>query len=344
MRENVHEIRWNPLIGTWVIVAGHRGSRPWRPTEKPSEAKTCPFCPGSPETRGFGEWDVIVLPNKYPALKPSAHEPPNPVEDIYTSMAARGYCEVLVETPKHTGDLHDLSMEHMLKVVKKYRDEYVRLSRIDFIKYVAIFRNKGKEIGVSLVHPHSQIYALPFIPPRIIVELDNFRRFYRERNECLLCHIIELERERRGGNRIIYENRDFVLIHPYYAMWPYELHIYPKRHVEAIDGLTEGELRSLSDILRMTTAIYNGLFDRDMPYIMAMHSSPCDDYEYKYYHFHIEFYQPYRDRDKLKYRAGIETGFWVFTFDGDPEEKREELRSSCFKVSEKLDHIGECVE
>ncbi len=342
MVRGIHEIRWNPLIGGWIIVAGHREKRPWRPSEKAEEKPVCPFCPGSPETAPYGKWDVLVLPNKYPALIPNPPEPgPADIENIYEVMAAKGYCKVLIETPKHTGDLHDLSLDHMIKVVKEYIKEYVELSNIDFISYVAIFRNKGKEIGVSLIHPHSQIYALPFIPPRIQIELGNFKKFYDREKTCLLCRIIREEKE--IGKRIIYENKSFILLHPYYAMWPYELHIYPKRHITGIDMLDNDEIRDLADILRMTTAIYAHLYDRDMPYMMVMHNRPSDNKDYNYYHFHIEFYQPYRGKDKLKYRAGIETGFWVFTYDGDPIKKREELRAACCKALQDIDHLGECI-
>ena len=342
MGRGTHEIRWNPLIGGWVIVAGHREKRPWRPTEK-GEKPACPFCPGAPETAPYGDWDVLVLPNKYPALVPDP-SPPSPVDvdGIYNVMPAMGYCRVLIETPKHTGDLHDLSLEHMVKVVEKYREEYIKLSKIDFVSYVAIFRNKGKEIGVSLIHPHSQIYALPFIPPRIQVELKNFKKFYNKEKRCLLCRIIESEK--KLGKRIIYENEGFIVIHPYYAMWPYELHVYPKRHVTGIDMLDNDEIKQLADALRMTTAIYENLYDRDMPYMMVMHNRPSEPEDYSYYHFHIEFYQPYREKDKLKYRAGIETGFWVFTYDGDPVKKRQELRIACKKAVDKIEHIGECIE
>ncbi len=331
------------MIGGWIIVAGHREKRPWRPAEKHETKPGCPFCPGAPETGPYGRWDVLVLPNKYPALIPNP-PPPEPIDikEIYDVMPATGYCEVLIETPEHTGDLHDLSLEHMAKVVKKYKDEYVKLSQMDIISYVAIFRNKGKEIGVSLIHPHSQIYALPFIPPRIQVELKNFRKFYDKEKECLLCRIIR--GEKRINKRIIYENNSYIIIHPFYAMWPYELHVYPKRHITGIDMLNDEEIKELADALRMATAIYAELYNRDMPYMMVMHNRPSDGNDYSYYHFHIEFYQPYRDRDKLKYRAGIETGFWVFTYDGDPSRKREELKSACKKASEKIDHLGECDE
>jgi len=336
----VHELRWNPFLGQWVIVAGHRGKRPWRPEEKEKSFR-CPFCPGAPETKQFGEqWDVIVLPNRFPALKPDAPEPEKS-EGVFKSSRAVGVCEVVIETPQHEGDLCDLSLEHMAKVVKVFADEYRRLSSLPYVKYVAEFRNKGKEIGVSLTHPHSQIYALPFIPPRIEIELENFRRFYEEKRECLLCTI--LQGELGDGRRIVYENKHFVALLPYFAMWPYEIHVYPRRHIQDLTQLIDNEVLHLADVLRAVTATYNALFERDLPYIMAIHQKPTDDGDYGFFHMHIEFYQPYREKDKLKYAAGIEWGYGTFTYDGVPEEKAKELREACRKALERLgEHLGKC--
>jgi len=327
----VHEIRWNPLIRQWVIVAGHRGRRPWRPEEK---GLLCPFCPGAPETKDLGSWDVIVLPNKFPALSLEAPKPSHPAVGLFRARKATGICEVIVETPVHEGDLCDIELEHMKKVVEVFSKEYAKLGSLSYIKYVAEFRNKGKEIGVSLTHPHSQIYALPFIPPRIKCELKSFKKYFKKKKKCLLCDIIDLEK--KEGERIIYENSSFIALLPYFAMWPYEIHVYPKRHVQSLLDLSDEEKLHLADMLRVITATYNTLFDRDLPYMMVFHQKPTDNKDYSYYHMHIEFYQPYRDRDKLKYAAGIEWGFWIFTYDGVPERKAYDLREACRKALGKI--------
>lgn len=331
-QSKVHEIRWNPLIRQWIIVAGHRGRRPWRPEEK---GLACPFCPGTPETKDLGVWDVIVLPNKFPALSPKPLKVPRFHTGFFRVRRAIGVCEVIVETPMHEGDLCNIDLDHTRKVVDVFTKEYSRLGSLNYIRYVAEFRNKGKEIGVSLTHPHSQIYALPFIPPRIMCELKSFKRYYIKKNKCLLCDIMKIEY--KEGSRLIYENKCFIALLPYFAMWPYEIHVYPKRHVQALSDLNEEEKLHLADILRVITATYNTLFEKDMPYMMVFHQKPTDKRNYSYYHMHIEFYQPYRDKDKLKYAAGIEWGFWVFTYDGIPEKKAYELREACSKALKKLD-------
>jgi len=337
----LNEVRWNPLLRQWIIIAGHRGKRPWRPDERGE--RFCPFCPGAPETKDLGEWDVIVLPNKYPALSPTPPKPMEPGSPLFKAIEAKGICEVLVETPEHEGDLCDLSLEHMSKVINMFKREYERLSSLPFIEYVAEFRNKGKEIGVSLTHPHSQIYALPFIPPRVAAEIESFKEYYEKTGNCLLCDI--LSEERRIGKRIIYENKLFTVLLPYYAMWPYEVHVYPRKHLGSLADFSDEDSLYLGDALRVVTATYNMLFERDMPYIMVFHQSPSKK-KLDYYHMHVEFYQPYRDRDKLKYAAGIEWGFGVFTYDGVPEVKAKELRDACKKaVDKRLDKVlGECIE
>ncbi|MGC8912200.1 MAG: DUF4931 domain-containing protein, partial [Nitrososphaeria archaeon] len=156
---------------------------------------------------------VLVLQNRFPALTLNPVKPSTKVRELLKSKKAFGVCEVVVETPVHEGDLCDLSLENMVKVIEVFAKEFDRLSNIKNIKYVAEFRNKGKEIGVSLTHPHSQIYGLPFIPPRIIEELKSFKKYYKSKGRCLLCDIIReefLEKE-----RIVYANKHFLALIPY---------------------------------------------------------------------------------------------------------------------------------
>ena len=331
--DKAHELRWNPLLGCWIIVAGHRAKRPWRPEEK---KHFCPFCPGAPETKDKGEWDVLVLPNKYPALSLDAKEPTR-CDELFKSGRAVGVCEVVIETPEHEGDLCDLTLNHMKKVIEVFTEEYVKLGNIPEVKYVAIFRNKGKEIGVSLTHPHSQIYALPFIPPRITIELRNMEKYYKEKGKCLICTIIEKEIKER--TRIIYENNAFICTLPFYAMWPYEVHVYANRHVGKLAELSEDELLDLADSLKVLTAMYNNLFDFSLPYMLIFHQRPCK-VNAEYFHLHLEFYPIHRERDKLKYAAGIEWGAWTFTYDALPEEKACELRSALRRAIRALKKAG----
>ncbi|MEM1658221.1 MAG: galactose-1-phosphate uridylyltransferase [Candidatus Jordarchaeales archaeon] len=319
----MQELRWNPVLGEWVIVAAHRKERP---VDGIDAARRCPFCPGSPEVEG--EWEVLSLPNKFPSLVPNPAKPTR--HRFYRTRPAVGVCEVILETKEHEGDLCDLTLERAKKLVDLYAERYSKLGELSYVKYVFIFRNKGEVIGVTLHHPHSQLYAFPFIPPLVARELENSKRYYKRRGECLFCRIREVEEE--DAVRVVYTNKDFTCFLPFYAKWPYEVHIYPKRHVQSLPELTEEERFSLADALRMVTATYNNLFGFSMPYVMAIHQKPTDGRNYEYYHLHVEFYPPYRSRDKLKFPAGTERGAGAWTYDAAPEEKAEELRKTAQRI------------
>lgn len=320
----MRELRYNPLLGQWVMVSAEREKRPWRPKD------FCPFCPGGEET-GYG-WEVLLLPNRFPMLSFDAPKPED--RGFYKKARALGQCSVVVETPEHElNDLDDLSLEQMVKVVGLWKAVTQKLKKNPHIAYIAIFRNKGEEIGVSLTHPHGQVYALPFIPLKVRIKLENARNHYKRYKECLFCRILK---EELKGDRLIYENESFALFMPFFANWPYEVHIYPKRHVQWLTQLTHEETINLADILRITAATLNTLFERQMPYVMVVYQAPFKG-GYPFYHLHIEFYPLLREKSKLKYAAGIEMGTWEFTYDVIPEENAQKLRKACKKIGDKLE-------
>jgi len=322
----INEVRWNPLLGTWVIVASGRAMRPWRDVE-------CPFCPGSPET-GYG-WDVISLDNKYPSL---TTEPVVSTRGVGQSTAEPGYgrCKIVVETPDHEGDLDTIPIQNLARYIQLLGRETEELSRDPKIEYVAPFRNKGELIGVSIHHPHSQIYALPFIPLKIKIELDSMRNYALARGSCLICDILRAE---ENGEHLLYTNKDFSLILPFYAQWPYECHIYPTRHFQLLSELTPSEAENLAEALHVTVAMYNSLFSFSLPYMMVIHQAPVKG-SHPHYHLHIEFYTIHRSPDKLKYAAGIEWGYWAFTYDELPENRVKELRKALRRGAEKIEARG----
>jgi len=324
----IHELRWNRVLGSWVIVSNIRKIRPWRPSDH------CPFCPGAPEIDGKTGWKVLVIKNRFPALVPNPHT--SDVKGL--KEEGYGYTEVVIETPVHEGDLCDIPLNHLKEVIDVFAQRTVELSKDKRIKYVAVFRNKGAAIGVSITHPHSQIYALSFIPPRISIELRNAEKFWRSEEKCLFCDIIE---EEKNSSRIIYLNDSFIVFMPFGVQWPFETHIYPLRHVQKLPDLSDKERLDLADALRVITKAYNLLFEIDFPYIMAVHQAPSRG-SYPFYHLHIEFYTLLRDKNKLKYAAGIEWGFFSFTYDGLPEENAKLLRTAASKALKVLDeHLGE---
>lgn len=317
--EACNELRWNPLLGQWVVVSTSRESRPWQP------GNACPFCPGSSELPR--NWRTAVMPNRFPALSKEANACTKSFE-VFRVRKGYGDCRVVVETSKHEGDLFELSLEEVVDALRTTIQTCKEMERDPRIRYVASFRNKGKEIGVSLTHPHSQIYALPFVPPRIRTELRNALNYRKRKSACLFCAMLSLERQQ--SSRVIYENKHFSAFMPFYAMWPFEVHVYSRRHLQMLRELRHPEVVALADMLRTITGGYSQLFEKPMPYIMFVHQGPAHQ-RCTHFHFHVEFYPALRDAKKLKYAAGIEWGAGVFTYDGLPEDRADMLREAVAK-------------
>jgi UDPglucose--hexose-1-phosphate uridylyltransferase len=241
-------------------------------------------------------------------------------------MPSKGVCEVLIYTPKHDVSLADLSVENIRAVVDLWTQRFEELSKRDYVKYVFIFENKGRIIGVTLDHPHGQLYAFPFVPPIIQKELASSRKYWKRTKTCLFCTV--MEKELKEAVRIVCENDDFVCFLPFFAHWPYGVHIYPKRHVAALTDLTDKEKMSFALILKTVLRKFENLFNMSFPYMMVLHQRPTDRKPYPHYHFHVEFYPPYREKDKIKYFASVESGAGTVTFDYTPEMKAEEMRDT----------------
>jgi UDPglucose--hexose-1-phosphate uridylyltransferase len=317
------ELRWNPLLGEWLATATHRQNRTFLPP--PDYCPLCPQKPGGYETEVPENYDVAVFQNRFPSLSPEPPEPAVEDSDLYPVRPARGVCEVVLYSPVHDTTLAQLPARQYLKLIHTWTDRYRELGSLDFVKYVFIFENKGKEIGVTLDHPHGQIYAYPFVPPVIQRELEQSHR-YREANaRCLLCDV--MKRERQDARRIIVENEAFLAYIPFFARWPYEVHIVSTRHLQSLLDFTENERFFLAGIMKQLLTAYDKVFSKSMPYMMMIHQAPTDGVPHDDYHFHIEFYPPLRTETKLKYLAGSETGAGMFINDTLPEEKAAELRA-----------------
>ena len=318
------ELRFNPVRDEWVITATHRQARTFLPP-----ASYCPLCPtvdgGFPTEIPSPDYELVAFENRFPSLSLTPPVPSIEGDDLYPVAEAAGVCEVIVYTPDHNSTLADQPLGQILKLISVWRHRFRELDRLELIDYVYIFENKGEETGVTLHHPHGQVYGYPFVPPIVAKEVNAAEAHHAMNGECLFCSVLRKEKE--SGVRVVAENDGFVSFVPFFARYPYEVHIYPQRHVTSIESLTSAEDVLLAEILKQTLSAFDRLFDVSFPYVMAFHQRPSDGRDYDdIYHFHIEFYPPIRAHERLKFLAGSEIGAGVFINDALPEQTALELR------------------
>lgn len=319
------ELRWNPLTKDWIMIASHRQNRPQMPKD------WCPFCPGSGKVPD--KFDVLKYDNDFPALSKNPPVPDDVETNIYKTAPSYGKCEVVLYSPEHTVTLPELPVPHIRKLVDLWTERYTELKKDEKNKYIFIFENRGEAVGVTMPHPHGQIYAYPFLPKRLELELDATREHKEKTGHCLLCDMLHDEIE--DGRRIIIENEHFYAFLPFYCEYPYGMYIISKAHKQSIDMFTDEEKDSLAKILKETAGTLDSLFDYTFPYMMCMYQNPVNGYECEDYHFHIKFFPPMRSKDKIKFNASSETGAWAHCNPTAPEEKAIELREAHKKFLEK---------
>lgn len=318
------ELRWHPFLQTWVISATHRQDRPHKP---PPEY--CPFCPGTPGALPTevpaDDYEIVVFENKFPSLRTDPPPPGIAGTDLYPTAPAKGVCEVVLYSADHYGTLADGSVTHLRNLVEVWADRFEELGNMPGIAYVLIFENRGDAVGVTLHHPHGQIYAFPFVPPIPAQELAAGRRHFHRYGRCLVCDVIE--EELSDGRRIIYEDEHFVAVVPFFARYPYEVHVLPRAHRSALVDLSAAERWSLARALKVVLTKYDNLWGFPLPYMMVQHQRPTDRNAYDFCHFHIEFYPLHRTATKLKYLAGSEAGAGTFIVDDTAESFARRLRA-----------------
>lgn len=287
-----------------MTVAPWRQDRTYHPPT--AHCPLCPTRPGAPETEiPEPDYHIAVFENRFPSF----------TGDL-------GRCEVVCYTSEHESSLGRQSEAQLEDLVEVWQERTAELSRLPGVKYVYVFENRGEEIGVTLSHPHGQIYAYPFIPPTIGRELRSTARYWRKTGRCLYCDIIA---EERTGPRKIFELGGWIAFVPEFARWPYEVQLAPLAHRAGLTDLTAAESSSLAAGLREIVRRYDRLFDHPLAYVMAMHQRPPGR-GHRQYHFHIEFYPPNRAADKLKYMAGSELGAGAFILDVRAEDSAARLR------------------
>jgi UDPglucose--hexose-1-phosphate uridylyltransferase len=313
-------LRWHPLLGTWVAYAAHRQDRTFLPP--PEYNPLLPSAdPSSPTELPTGKYDVAVFDNRFPTLAPIAHDPP--AVSLVPTAPGLGQCEVVVYSQDPQRSLGQLPLDHVALLIEVWADRTARLGARRGIKYVLPFENRGVEVGVTLHHPHGQIYAYPFVPSVPARLRANERAYYDKHGSALLQELIG--NELRESQRVLYDGPHAVAFVPAWARYTYEVWVAPRIAVARLDALTAAQQLDLARALKTVLLKYDGLWSRPMPYIMHWYQAPTDKAQHPEVHLHAEFYPAYRAPGKLKYLAGTEIAAGMFANDAVPEEKAREL-------------------
>jgi UDPglucose--hexose-1-phosphate uridylyltransferase len=313
-------MRWHPLLGEWVVYATHRQNRTFLPGPK-DDPLAVTTDPARPTELPAGPWEVAVFENLFPAFNVAAPAVP---EEIVPTRPARGVCEVVVFTQEAAGALGMLPLERVRLVVDVWADRTAELGRHADVAYVFPFENRGAEVGVTLHHPHGQIYGFPFVPPVAARELASQREHLQRTGRGLLADHIQAEIT--DGRRMLYAGPGAVAFVPVCARYPYETWIAPRRSAALLTELDDGERADLARALKTVLMKYDGLWQRPFPYLMVLHQAPTDGRPHPEAHVHVEIYPPYRMPGRLKYAASTEMGAGVFSGDTRPEDTARDLQ------------------
>ena len=319
----IGEMRLDPLTQEWVVVAAHRQGRIFLPPKElnPLAASRPGFLTEIPEA----DYEVVVFDNRSPSLtKPEgAFSLPDLLELDSPAIPAAGKCEVVCYTSDYDASFKDLSHRQIRTVVEAWRDRVRELSTLSYIAHIAPFENRGEEVGVTLSHPHGQIYAYPFIPPRTEKMLTSAQEYFKRTGRVLLDDIVA--REIKDQVRIVAQNADWVAYVPYASRYPFEIHVSPKKSVADLAELTDSQSDTFPEIAKEVLQRLDGVFDMKMAYIAAWHQAPVRvGRDVARLHWQITSVR--RAPGKLKYLAGSESAFGAFMMDLTPEQSAQQLR------------------
>lgn len=327
------ELRKDYVTDTWVVFSRIRSQRPGVPQAENghTDPAKCPFCPGKehltpPEILAYRKdgvpngpgWWVRCVPNAFPALAIEG-ELQREIHQVFQRVSGVGAHEVIIETPKHDGQIPQMSEFQLEEMIEAYKQRYLDLSQDKRFRYILIFKNRGSGAGATISHPHSQLIALPIVPRRIMEEVNAVNRFYHASGgSCLYCEV--LETERKEATRIISQNDSFVVLSPYAARYPFEMWILPKRHEMAFEDITDHERKPLARALKDALSRLFQVLD-DPPYNYYIHTAPCDRQETRY-HWHLEI------TPVLVETAGFERGTDFYINPVMPEDAASILRGT----------------
>ena len=325
--------RYNILTGEWVLVSPHRAERPWQGRkEKSPELKDFDYDPGCylcPTNQRAGDFvtpnykGVFVFENDFPAIL--KNEAKDTEKGFLKAQRETGICKVICFSENHWHTLPIMPLQAIENVIEVWQKEYKTLGSQTQINYVQIFENKGAMMGCSNPHPHGQIWAHESIPDQIIRKTTEQKKYWNVHKKSLLGAY--LEQELKEQERVLIENDFFVTLIPYWAVWPYETMIVPKKHWKNIAALGEKHIKSFADILKKTTTMYDNLFEVSFPYSAGIHQAPTSNENHDFWHFHMSFYPPLlRSASVKKFMVGYEM-FATPQRDITPEQAAQTLKA-----------------
>jgi UDPglucose--hexose-1-phosphate uridylyltransferase len=327
--------RFNPLTGEFVLVSPHRTQRPWQgkvetmpQDQRPVYDPTCYLCPGN--TRAGGQVNPVydhtfAFDNDFASLLPKSSDIPAPDRNpLFQLEAEGGTCRVVCFSPRHDLSLPELSLSEIEGVLATWTEETRTLAGNPDLRYVQVFENKGEMMGCSNPHPHSQIWATEHLPNEPAKELARQRDYLQHHGRRLLADYLEEELQRQ--ERLVASNDGWVALVPFWAMWPFETLVLPRKPLRSLLDLGEGDRRLLADILKRLTVRYDNLFEVSFPYSMGFHQAPFDGEDHPEWTLHLHFYPPLlRSATVKKFMVGYEM-LGTPGRDITPESAAERLR------------------
>jgi len=312
IKESPHR-RFNPLLDEWILVSPHRTKRPWlgqvetpAPDNRPAYDPKCYLCPGN--VRANGEvnpdyTDTFSFENDFAALLAPEDEQEGVTDGLLQSLPAGGECRVLCFSPRHDQTLAQMDVPSIRKVVDLWADQITEIG--GRLKWVQIFENKGASMGASNPHPHGQVWASDFIPTLVAREDVAQKKHFERHGSPMLIDLVE--QESRSGKRVVAENAHWLLLVPFWATWPFEYLLVPKRAVQRLPDLSSAERDALGEILKTGLQAYDGLFQTAFPYSMGWHGAPTDGQDHPHWVLHAHFYPPLlRSATVRKFMVGFE--------------------------------------
>lgn len=307
--------RYNPLTGEYVLVSPHRMNRPWQGKQEPPQRDVrleydpdCYLCPGNSRVGGEQNPDyetTYVFTNDFQALLPDADadDTPDDYHPLLNAQTVRGTCRVLCFSPRHDLTLPEMPLSTIRNVVDMWDEQITDLGQT--YPWVQVFQNKGELMGASNPHPHGQVWAETVLPNEAAKEDHQQRRYYSNHGTPMLVDYVTLEAER--GERVVVENDDWLAVVPFWAVWPFEVLLLPRRAVRHLPELNDGERDALADILKRLLTRYDNLFETSFPYSMGWHGAPFNGEDNHHWQLHAHFYPPLlRSASVRKWMVGYE--------------------------------------